>query len=233
MILQSIAAAGIVLITIVLYLLMSRVYRRFHYIVLMPIITVSFILVVTLVSLDIPYDTYMQGGKFINLMLGPAVVSLAYPLYQQRETLVKNFIPIVTGVVVGLIGSIITGIYFTQMLSFSPEILYAQVPKSITTAVAMQISNDLGGIPTLTAIFVMIAGFTGVFFSAMILKLLKIDHFVARGVGIGTASHVIGTATSYEYGLATVSVSSVAMTLSAIIGSFLAPAMVWLYLAWF
>lgn len=233
MIIQSIIAASIVLITVVLYLLMSRVYNKFHYIILMPIITVSFILVVTLVSLEIPYTSYMQGGKFINLLLGPAVVSLAYPLYQQRETLVRNFVPIITGVIVGLIGSIITGIYFTQMFSFPAEILYAQVPKSITTAVAVTISQDLGGIPTLTAIFVMIAGFTGVFLGSIILKVLKIDHFVARGVGIGTASHVIGTATSYEYGLATVSVSSVAMTLSAIVGSFLAPALVWVYTTWF
>lgn len=227
---RTLIALLIIVLTIVIYVIMNRLYLRFYYPILMPAITAAAAIVVLLIGFDIPYETYMIGGEWINVILGPAVVSLAYPLYKQRVTLWKNLVPIMGGLLIGTIVGMASGILLAKYAGFSKEIIYTVLPKSVTTPVAMQIASDLGGIPSLAAIFVMIAGFTGVIFGPRLLNLLRIHHFIGQGVGFGTASHAIGTAKAFEYGEEAVSMSSVAMTVCAVIGSLLAPLFVWLLL---
>jgi predicted murein hydrolase (TIGR00659 family) len=227
---RTLIAILIIVLTVVMYLVMNRLYFRFHYPILMPAITAAVAIVLILIGFNIPYQTYMIGGDWINLLLGPAVVSLAYPLYKQRVTLRENLVPIMGGLFIGTVVGMASGILFAKYLGFSKEIIYTLLPKSVTTPVAMQIASDLGGIPSLAAIFVMIAGFTGVIFGPSLLKVLRINHFIGQGVGFGTASHAIGTAKAFEYGEKAVSMSSVAMTVCAVIGSLLAPLFAWILL---
>jgi predicted murein hydrolase (TIGR00659 family) len=221
-------AISIVLGTICIYLLMSMIYKRYHWPVLMPALTATFTVVVILIYFRIPYDSYMIGGQWINKMLGPAVVSLAYPLYRQRHVLRRNLPAILGGTLTGLLVGMFSGIFLAELLGFPRAYVLSLLPKSITTPVAIQISANLGGESSLTSVFVMVAGFTGAIAGPSILKLFKIQDPAGIGIGLGTASHALGTAKALEYGEESVSMSSVAMTVCAIAGSCAAPLVVWL-----
>ena len=221
-------ATGIVLLNVAIYILMAMVYKRFRYPVLIPALTATVIIVGLIIYFHIPYDTYMIGGQWINKLLGPAVVSLAYPLYKQRNVLVQNLPAILGGTVVGLLVGMFSGLLLAAGLGFSKLYILSILPKSITTPVAIQISSSLGGDSSLTSVFVMIAGFTGAIGGPLIIKLFRIQSEVGIGIGLGTASHALGTAKALEYGERSVSMSSVAMTVCAIVGSCVGPLVVWM-----
>ncbi|AOZ94045.1 LrgB family protein [Paenibacillus crassostreae] len=221
-------AVAIVLITVCIYIVMSLIYSRFHTPLLMPALTASLAVVLLILFLHIPYDTYMIGGQWINQLLGPAVVSLAYPLYKQRYVLRHNLLAILGGTIIGLFVGMFSGILMAISLGFPKLYILSVLPKSITTAVAIEISSNLGGDPSLTSVFVMVAGFTGAIAGPLIIKLFRIKGEVGIGIGLGTASHALGTAKALEYGEKSVSMSSVAMSVSAIAGSIVAPVVVWL-----
>lgn len=221
-------AIGFVLMNVVIYLVMSMLYRRYRLPVLLPALTATFTVVVLLLGFHISYETYMIGGDWINRLLGPAVVSLAYPLYKQRHVLWKNLPAILGGTVTGLMVGMFSGLLMAAGLGFSKLYVLSILPKSITTAVAIQISSNLGGDSSLTSVFVMIAGFTGAIGGPYIIKLFRIRSESGIGIGLGTASHALGTAKALEYGEESVSMSSVAMTVCAIVGSIAGPLVAWI-----
>jgi predicted murein hydrolase (TIGR00659 family) len=221
-------AVGFVLLSVVIYLFMSMLYKRYRLPVLLPALTATFTVVVLLMGFHISYDTYMIGGEWINRLLGPAVVSLAYPLYKQRHVLWKNLPAVLGGTVIGLLVGMFSGLLMASGLGFSKLYVLSILPKSITTAVAIQISSNLGGDSSLTSVFVMIAGFTGAIGGPYIIKLFRIRGESGIGIGLGTASHALGTAKALEYGEQSVSMSSVAMTVCAIVGSIAGPLVAWI-----
>lgn len=162
-------------------------------------------------------------------MLGPGVVALAYPLYNNRKVLVQNIAPILTGVCIGSLLGMTSGILFVEMLGGNHDLVLSVIPKSITTPVALQLTDTLGGIPSMTAIFVMIAGISGVVLGPLILKLVRISSYVGKGIALGSASHALGTARTMEYGEPAVSMSSVSMTLSALLGTVFGPIIAWVF----
>jgi putative effector of murein hydrolase len=157
---ESIIAISIVILTVIIYLLMTKLYAYFKYSFFMPLLTTSLVIIGLLLLFNIPYETYMIGGHWINQLLGPAIVALAYPLYSQRHTLLKYISPILGGVIVGSIVGIVSGILLGKLFAISKTMILSIVSKSITTPVAIQITAEIGGIPALTVIFVLIAGFT-------------------------------------------------------------------------
>ncbi|QSF46896.1 LrgB family protein [Paenibacillus tianjinensis] len=221
-------AAGFVLFNVVIYLVMALLYKRYRLPVLLPALTATFTVVVLLLGFHISYDTYMVGGQWINRLLGPAVVSLAYPLYKQRNVLWENLPAILGGTLTGLLVGMLSGLLMAASLGFSKIYVLSILPKSITTAVAIQISGNLGGDSSLTSVFVMIAGFTGAIGGPYIIKLFRIRSESGIGIGLGTASHALGTAKALEYGEQSVSMSSVAMTVCAIVGSIVGPLVAWI-----
>nr|WP_316047277.1 LrgB family protein [Planococcus glaciei] len=138
-------------------------------------------------------------------------------------------LPIVIGVTAGSIVGLLSGSLLTKLFGFSAEMVLTMLPKSITTPVAMQMAEAFGGIPSLAAVYVMVAGFTGILVGPWLLKTLRIDSSIGRGIGLGSSAHGLGTAKAFEYGPEEASMSSVAMTLSAVVGSFLGPVIVWLF----
>ncbi|MFP7735008.1 LrgB family protein [Priestia aryabhattai] len=208
---------------------MTKVYVRFSYPILIPVLTTTVFIILLLLAFHVPYDKYMIGGKWINSLLGPAVVALAYPLYKQREMLVKYSIPIIGGVFVGLFAGMISGLVFAEVFSIDRSLILSIIPKSITTPVAIQIATGLGGVPSMTVVFVMIAGFSGVILGPLLLKWIRIKSSLGKGIALGSASHALGTSKAFEYGELTVSMSSVSMTLSAVLGSVFGPIVVWLF----
>lgn len=226
----NITAAFFAALTVIIYLLTNSLYLKYRKTLLNPVLASTAILASILVVGNIPYDTYMSGGSWIGTLLGPAVVALAIPLYKQRELLFTNLLPIVSGIATGVVVGMTSGILFTQLFRFSEELILTVLPKSLTTPVAMQVASNLGGIPSLAAVFVMVAGFTGYIIGPLLLKWLHIDSPIGRGIGLGTSAHGMGTAKAFEYGQQETSMSSVAMTLSAVFGALLGPVAAWLLL---
>ncbi|MBY0078320.1 LrgB family protein [Priestia sp. FSL R5-0597] len=222
-------AVFIIVATVALYLVMAKVYVRFSYPILIPVLTTTIFVILLLLAFHVSYDQYMIGGKWINSLLGPAVVALAYPLYKQREMLVKYSVPIIGGVFVGLFAGMISGLVFAEVFGVDRSLILSIIPKSITTPVAIQIATGLGGVPSMTVVFVMIAGFSGVILGPLLLKWIRIKSSLGKGIALGSASHALGTSKAFEYGELTVSMSSVSMTLSAVLGSVFGPIVVWLF----
>ncbi|QHS24032.1 LrgB family protein [Virgibacillus sp. MSP4-1] len=205
-------------------------YQRYPYPVLLPVFVATFIIAVSLLMFDIPYEAYMQGGKWIDWLLGPAVVALAFPLYKQWELVKKYPYPLLAGVGFGSVLGISTGLLLAKWFQFDDQIIYSMIPKNSTTPVAMDITESLGGIAPMATVFVMIAGIGGAITGPAILKWCGITHFLGMGVGMGSASHAIGTSKIMEQSVQAGAVSTVAMTLSAITISILSPVFSYLLL---
>lgn len=223
-------AIGMILATIIVFLLMKKLYGRFSTPILFPVLTATIVLVILLTSFSVSYDTYMSGARWIDALLGPAIVSFAYPLYTQRNLIKKNLFSIITSVTVALISGIISVILLARLIGVDQEIVASLFSKSITTPVAMKITESLGGIPSLTVVFVILAGLTGAVLGPYIFRICKINNPVSKGVSMGSASHAIGVAKLSEYGEQTLSMGTVGMTLSAIIGAFICPLFAWFML---
>ncbi|WP_078555551.1 LrgB family protein [Bacillus alkalicellulosilyticus] len=212
--------------TILVYMLTRKLYERYPNPFTLPILLSTTSIVIVLLFFKIPYESYQIGAQWIEKLLGPAVVALAYPLYKQWKLVSTYAVPIIVGVVVGACIGITSGFYFALWLGVENEIIYSVLPKSVTTPVAMEVSGDIGGVPSLAAIFVMIAGIGGTVLSPFCYKLFRIHHEVARGIGLGSASHAVGTAKAIEYSQQEGAISTVAMTLSAIVVSIIIPILV-------
>ena len=211
--------------TVAAYLFSTKLYQRIYTPLLLPIAVATLLIILVLLMADVSYTDYMVGAKWIDVFLGPAVVALAYPLYQNRHVLKRLLLPVLLGTFAGALTGVATGVWMAKELGFSEEILYSITPKSVTTPVAMDISETLTGISSLSAVFVMIAGISGAMLSTYIFKVLKLDTDVGCGVGMGSASHAIGTSKSLETSLEQGSISTIAMILSALFVSVLAPVM--------
>ncbi len=171
----------------------------------------------------------MIGGKWIHSLLGPAVVALALPLYKNRHILLSYILPIITGVLIGLFSGMVSGILIAKVFGINRDLILSIIPKSITTPVAIQIAADLGVEPSMTIVFVMIAGFSGVILGPIILKWARINSPIGKGMAFGSAAHALGTSKAFEYGELTASISSVSMTLCAVLGSVFGPIVAWVF----
>lgn len=217
------------LLTIVIFFFMTWLYKRTGISFLFPILTSTIVLLLILIFAKIPYDTYMQGGRVINFFLGPAVVAMAYPLYTQWDVIMRFKKTILSSVIVAMFAGMVSVVVLGLLFQLDEQMLRSFLPKSITSPVAIQISDAIDGIPQMTVLFVIIAGITGAIGGPGIYRLLKIDTPVSKGVAMGSAAHGIGVSKLTEYGELTLSIGSVAMTLSAILGSFLCPVVIYLF----
>lgn len=220
---DMIIGAIAIIVTIVVFLLMKKVNGRFPHPLTLPVLTATIIMVTGIRLLNISYETYYIGGQWIEKLLGPAVVALAYPLYQQRKLISRYTWPIVTGVTIGSLIGVITGFATGYFLRLDETVTLSLLSKSVTTPVAMDIAKTIDGSPSLAAIFVMVAGISGAVMGHSIFKWCNIDLPIAKGLGMGSASHAIGTSRSFQESDQEGAASTVAMILSAIIVSVLAP----------
>ncbi|MFD2705349.1 LrgB family protein [Salibacterium lacus] len=198
-------------------------YRRFPYPITLPIVTGTITIVLFLLVMDISYSTYMSGGQWIEKLLGPAVVALALPLYKQRETVKKYAFPLTAGITAGALAGVLSGYVPARWLGLDDELIATVLPKSVTTPVAMDIAQTTGGIPAVAAVFVMVAGIGGVVSASYVFAFTGISQSLAKGISFGAASHAIGTAKALENSELEGTAGSVAMTLSALLLSFITP----------
>ncbi len=214
---------GCIVLTVFIFSLMKKLYQRFSYPILVPIFTTSLLIVCILILFNISYQTYMVGGEWIAKLLGPAVVALAIPLFDHREMLKKYLLTIIFSVSIGAVIGISSGLLLGAIFQLDQNLILSLAPKSVTTPIAMDISELSGGTPTLTAVYVMAAGISGAMFGQYVMNLFKVKHPISKGIGFGTSSHGIGTARALEIGSVEGAISSICMTLSAILTSIFCP----------
>lgn len=220
---ESVIVIGAIVGTIISYLIGRTLYSYIKTPLLLPI-TVAVVIIVTVLSVaNISYETYMSGSKWIHALLGPAVVSLAYPLYGHRELLRRLAFPILVGSLVGAIVGVFSGFMLAKFTRLDETLLYSVLPKSVTTPVAMDISESLGGIAPLAAVLVIIAGLTGVLLGPLMYRIFRLRTEIGRGVGMGSASHAIGTASAFEQSELEGSISTIAMIVNAVFVSIIIP----------
>jgi len=209
---------------------MYKLHKKYPYPILLPILTTTIILVAALLVFRIPFSDYMEGGKYIQQLLGPAVVALAYPLYNQRKLIMKFKFTILSGIFIAMISGLISVFAMLKLMRMDTDLILTSLPKSLTTPVAMQVSETIGGIAPLTAVFVMIAGFTGALFGPAVYKYSKVTSSIGRGISMGSASHGVGITKLKDYGEEDLSIGSLSMGLSAVIGAVICPIFVFLFI---
>lgn len=215
--------------TVVLFILLSKLHKRYSYSFLLPIVTTTIVLIIALLLLNIPYDDYMEGGKWLQHLLGPAVVGLAYPLYNQRKLILKYKYTILLGIFVAMLSGLVSIFAMLKVFKIQDSLILTALPKSITTPVAMQVSETINGISSLTAVLVMIAGFVGALLGPIVFKVGKISSPISRGISMGSASHGVGISKLKDFGEKDLSIGSLSMGVSAVMGAILCPLFVYLF----
>lgn len=214
------------LLTFVCYYIGLIVKDKINHTLANPLLVALILISTILVVFDIPYENYMVGGDYILIFMGPATVALVVPLYKNIDVLKKNLVPILVGITVGSITAIVSILVLVKVLGLNKPLAISLIPKSITTAIAMPLSDAMGGIGILTAGFVAIRGVIGTLFGPRILKSMKIVDPVATGIALGTTSHAFGTTKAIELGEIEGSMSGLSIAIAGIITAIIAPVVV-------
>ena len=167
--------------------------------------------------LKIDYASYQAGGKYLSYLLTPATVCLAVPLYQQLELLKKNWRAVFLSIFSGVISSLASVLLLSKLFGFTHQQYVTLLPKSITTAIGIGVSEKLDGIVTVTVILIIITGILGNVIAETVFKIFGIKEPIARGLALGTASHAIGTAKAMELGQIEGAMSSLSIVVSGIL----------------
>ncbi|AZT84973.1 LrgB family protein [Marinobacter sp. NP-4(2019)] len=210
--------------TLVAYGLAYRLYLRTRSNPLAnPVVTSVGMLIGVLVLTGTSYDDYFEGGQFVHFLLGPATVALAVPLYQQFSRLRQLWLPVTISLVCGVTIAAGSSIGLAWLLGGSTEIQMSLAPKSATAPVAMGISEKIGGLPSLTAVLVVITGITGAVLGTKLFEWLRVTDDTAKGIAMGVAAHGIGTARAFQVSPQMGAFSGLAMALSAFATALLVP----------
>jgi len=215
-----------IVITILLYLSTRYFYKKNSKIYLSPLVITPILIVALLFMAKIPYDTYNSGGQWLSAMLQPATIALAVPLYKYRGILKKYGVEIISSVLVGSMTAILSSALLGEGMSVDVQLIGSLIPRSVTTPIAMDISHMIGGVPSVTAVCVIITGLLGSVLGPLVIRFFKIESEVARGVLLGTGAHAMGTSKAFELTSTTGTVSSISMILAAIITICMAPLIV-------
>ncbi|WP_274649310.1 LrgB family protein [Paenibacillus humicola] len=211
------------ILTAIVYWGAKRLYVRVPRAYLSPLIVTPALVILIVLWGEVPYADYNTGTKWLTEMIGPGTVTLAVPLYKNLGMLKKHAAAITAGVLSGAILAILTSILLAKAFHLTTSLTESLAPRSATTPIAMAAAGVIGGIPSMTAVFVLITGILGVAAGPLAIRLLRIEHEVGRGVLLGTSSHTAGTTKAFEFGSAAGSISSIAMIMTAFITFCAAP----------
>lgn len=184
----------------------------FHPLLVSIVAIIAFLLIT-----DIDYDAYYSGARYLSYLLTPATVCLAVPLYEQIHALKKNIKAIVAGIVSGVLTSLLSVWGLSYLFGLSHKEYVTLLPKSITTAIGIGVSEELGGIVTITVAVIIITGVFGNMIAELVCRLGHIEEPVAKGIAIGTSAHAIGTAKALEMGEVEGAMSSLSIAVSGVL----------------
>ncbi len=188
------------LLTIASWEIAIRISNRFRSPLLNPLLIAMAIILSILKIFGITMADYNIGGDILTLFIAPATTMLAVSVYNQIAILKKNLVPVIVGCTVGSAVSIGTVLFLSRLFGLSEVLTSSLIPKSVTTAIAIELSMQFNGIPSITILAVLITGICGVLFSPLLIKLLHVHNPVTQGLAIGTSSHLIGTSKALELG---------------------------------
>lgn len=207
--------AGVTL-SLLAYLLGVVLKKKFKCAIFNPLLISIVITIVVLVTAHVDYDVYNQGASYLSWFLTPATVCLAIPLYEQWKLLKKNIKAVLLGIIAGVLTSLGTVWVLAEIMGLSHKEYVTLLPKSITTAIGMGVSEELGGYVTITVAVIVVTGVLGNIFGELICKIFRITDPIARGLSIGSASHAIGTTKAMELGEIEGAMSSLAIAVAGI-----------------
>ena len=191
--------------------------KKFHRDFLNPLLIASVLVIGVLVVLKIDYSAYMASAGYLSYLLTPATVCLAVPLYAQLQVLKKNFKAIFLAIGAGVLTSLVSIWLLSFIFGLSHAEFVTLLPKSVTTAIGLGISEELGGYPSITAAVIILTGIMGNVSGDLVCRIFRITHPVAKGLALGTASHAIGTARALEWGEVEGAMSGLAIAVSGLL----------------
>ncbi|SFG34559.1 LrgB family protein [Oribacterium sp. WCC10] len=211
------------ILSISLFVLALRIKTRFKLALLNPLLVSTLLCIAVLVIFRIPYDTYKESANLLNYLLTPATVCLAIPMYKQLKLLRDNLVAVIAAITSGTVCSLMSIFIMGRIFRLSSQHIVTLLPKSITTAIGMGVSEEAGGIVTLTVAGIIITGILGNMIAESIFKIFHIDHPIAKGLALGTSAHAVGTAKALELGEVEGAMSSLSICVAGILTVILVP----------
>ena len=204
----------------------KTIQRRLGWVLFNPILIAIAIIIFFLLVMDIPYEKYHEGAKMIEFWLKPAVVALGVPLYLQLSSIKQQFLPILASQLMGCIAGIVSVVVISKLLGASDVVIMSLASKSVTTPIAMEVTQVLGGIPSLTAAIVVITGLIGAIIGFKTLSVSHVNNPMALGLSMGAASHALGTSAAMDRDQFVGAYASLGLTLNGIFTSLLTPTVI-------
>ncbi|MGN1353877.1 MAG: LrgB family protein [Alloprevotella sp.] len=208
------------------YFLGKLLRRKTGWVVMNPILVSIATVITFLWIMDISYETYNKGGQMIEFWLRPAVVALGVPLYLQLSRIKRQLVPILLCELAGCVVGIVSVVWIASEMGASREVILSLAPKSVTTPIAMEVTNSIGGIPSLTAAVVVCVGLFCAVCGYKTMGFARVRGTVAQGLSMGTAAHALGTATSMDRSRIQGAYASLGLTLNGILTSLLTPCII-------
>ena len=204
----------------------KTIQRRLGWVLFNPILIAIAIIIFFLLVMDIPYEKYHEGAKMIEFWLKPAVVALGVPLYLQLSSIKQQFLPILASQLMGCIAGIVSVVVISKLLGASDVVIMSLASKSVTTPIAMEVTQVLGGIPSLTAAIVVITGLIGAIIGFKTLSVSHVNNPMALGLSMGAASHALGTSAAMDRDQFVGAYASLGLTLNGIFTALLTPTII-------
>jgi len=211
------------IVSLLAYKIGFEIQKKWKKVYLNPLLIAIVLVIVFLLITGISYETYQYGAKYLSYLLTPVTVCLAVPLYKQMETLKKNLAAILISISIGCVVHAGILIAVTVLCKMDQQLLLSVMSKSVTTAIALGVTGEIGGIQGITVIGVMIAGISGAVVGPSILKMFHITEPVAQGLALGSASHAVGTSKAIELGEIQAAMSSLAIVVTGILTVVIVP----------
>jgi len=206
-----------VVLSLVTYFFGTYIRKKFNFPLFNPLLIAIILTAAVLLIFKIDYEVYNASAKYISYLLTPATVALAIPLYEQLDALKNNWKAIIAGIFSGVVTSLLSILAMSVIFGFTHEEYVTFLPKSITTAIGMGVSEELGGYVPVTVAIIIITGVLGSVIAETVLKIFRIKDPVAKGIAIGTASHAVGTSKAMEIGKTEGAMSSLSIVVAGII----------------
>lgn len=213
----------VLVLVVGIYLLSIKLHLKIRFPLLNPVLITILVLIGLLIILDVPYTTFKKSSQMINFLLGPSVVALGYILHKQIHYLKDNVVSVLTSITVGAVVGIASILLIGKLFGADQTLIASLAPKSVTTPIAMALSESNGGIPALTAVVVVVAGVMGSIIAPPIMNWLGIKSPIAKGIALGASSHGVGTATAIQMGAIEGALSGLAIGIMGTITSLLLP----------
>ena len=204
-------------LTLFTYYIGYIINKKFKSPIFNPLLISIAVTIIFLVLSHIDYDAYNEGARYLSWLLTPATVCLAIPLYEEFELLKSNVRAVMCGIISGVLTSLITILVLAMFFGLTHEEYVTLLPKSITTAIGMGVSEELGGYVTITVAVIIITGVIGNILAEFICKIFRIEEPIAKGIAIGSAAHAIGTAKAMEIGEVEGAMSSLSIAVAGIL----------------